>query len=72
MFRSIILAVIGAALVAWIPVVGEVLAVIVFLIVFGAGLLVESEGGFRCPYCGKGLRIGASACHHCGRLVRGA
>ena len=23
----------------------------------------------HCPYCGKGVRIGATHCHHCGRQV---
>lgn len=23
----------------------------------------------NCPYCGKGVKIGATHCHHCGRAV---
>ncbi len=31
--------------------------------VFGGGMVLN------CPYCGKGVKFGATACHHCGRTV---
>lgn len=37
-----------------------------------AAVLAYTVGGskLRCPSCRKRVKIGASACHHCGRDVR--
>lgn len=44
-----------------------------------AGLILGAAGGvapllagssvLRCPFCRKRVKLGASACHHCGRTV---
>jgi hypothetical protein len=73
------------AFVVWIPfdaiggtvatAIGGALACVVFAVVFMAGVLIFAQTGvepFHCPYCGKGLRTGASVCHHCGRTVGAA
>ena len=38
-----------------------------------AFLALASRGRstLKCPYCGKGVKIGATHCHHCGRQVVG-
>lgn len=37
----------------------------------GAGLLILAWQRHRlvlnCPHCGKGMKLGATTCHHCGR-----
>ena len=41
----------------------------------GGALLLAAAGavvllaGYRCPYCGKGLKFGARYCTHCGSLL---
>ncbi|MFI6326613.1 hypothetical protein ACIBG8_54455 [Nonomuraea sp. NPDC050556] len=37
------------------------------LVIFG--VTVNPEFKTRCPYCEKRVKMGAKACHHCGRLV---
>jgi hypothetical protein len=40
--------------------------------VAAVAILAYTVGGakLRCPACSKRVKIGASACHHCGRDVR--
>lgn len=42
------------------------IGVAVLLVGYARGRLVTS-----CPFCGKGVKIGATHCHHCGRQVVG-
>lgn len=32
--------------------------------------VVANAGKFKCPYCAKRVKLGASVCHHCGRTVQ--
>lgn len=31
--------------------------------------LLAGTSALRCPYCRKRVKLGAAACHHCGRTV---
>lgn len=48
---------------------------IVFWVVFAIGLagsvvpLLAGTTALKCPHCRKRVKLGASACHHCGRAV---
>jgi len=63
----------GAAIIAvpfsllWKP-----LGAVVFFAVFAALWLARASDPttvLYCPYCAKRVKIGARACHHCGRSV---
>jgi hypothetical protein len=40
-------------------------------VVFFLLVTVFSLGKLTCPYCKKRVKLGAKACHHCGREVKG-
>jgi hypothetical protein len=41
----------------------------ILLLVLCLAWLVSPENVLYCPYCKKRVKVGASACHHCGRSV---
>lgn len=53
------------AAVVWDPL--TVPAFVVGLLLLGWVNLTQQT--YRCPACGKSLKTGAEACHHCGRTV---
>jgi hypothetical protein len=57
---------------AWIIGLAILAAVIVYRLQSGtATQYVKPSAMWKCPYCLKRAKLGASACHHCGRsLVR--
>lgn len=71
MIRLAVFTVVGSAILAAIFHV----SVWVFLVpIAGVLIYAYTVGGLRtrCPSCRKRVKIGASACHHCGRDVRAA
>lgn len=68
MFRMMLFAFCAGTLFAviWVP-----LGVAVFFFVLAIEFIAEISGALTlvCPYCGKRVKMGAHACHHCGRYV---
>ena len=62
-----------ALIAAWIwePLAAPVVIIVIFS-VWILGVLFSNNGPLKCPYCGKRVKIGADACHHCGRIVTAA
>lgn len=72
MIRLFVFVVIGAAVFAAILHVPFWLVAGV-LVVFVAAAAASGRLVLRCPACRKRVKLGATACHHCGRsVVRGA
>ena len=69
MLTNVVLAAILGALAGM---VARPLGIVVFILVFALATLAAATGDTvtRCPYCSKRVKIGASACHHCGREVK--
>jgi hypothetical protein len=47
---------------------------VIYVAFFGALVviavpLLTGQSALRCPYCRKRVKIGATACHHCGRSI---
>jgi hypothetical protein len=47
------------------------LGTVAFVLAFGWVMYFQVTQGtpLRCPFCRKRVKIGATACHHCGRAV---
>jgi hypothetical protein len=47
------------------------LGTVAFCLAFGWTMYYQVTQGtpLRCPYCRKRVKIGATACHHCGRAT---
>ncbi len=71
LFLALLVAVIPAGLVA---LVSSPASSVVLFVVFGAvwWQLATTTNPLYCPHCRKRVKMGASACHHCGREVVGA
>lgn len=71
MFRVIGVALAGAVIGAFLTHGSQVGIWAGLLIGFGGALvpLLTGASALRCPYCRKRVKLGASACHHCGREV---
>jgi hypothetical protein len=72
MFGALVLGVIAGAVagIASNALVGPVAIVVAVIVwVFAA---VNPQTVLYCPFCRKRVKAGASACHHCGRTVRGS
>jgi hypothetical protein len=67
---SVILALLAGAVasLAWQP-LGVLVAVVVFAVVWGNGVL-NPEHVLYCASCRKRVKAGADVCHHCGARVR--
>jgi len=72
-FRVVLVALVPAALLAglgdaiWRP-LGPVVGVVGWLVIYV--LLAAATGTvLYCPHCRKRVKMGAAACHHCGRTV---
>jgi len=70
LFAATVVAMVAAAV--HVPSVGvSVIFFVVLGFMFFGGLfaVARGESSFSCPHCGKMVKLGAAACHHCGRSV---
>ena len=57
---------------AWIVVIGGIVGYVIYLRSkpgSGGATLVKPSAAWKCPFCLKRVKIGATACHHCGRSM---
>lgn len=71
MLRLFFLALVLAAVVSSLLHLGGGGATALFVVFMGLALFSLATGriALRCPSCRKRVKIGATACHHCGREV---
>jgi tRNA(Ile2) C34 agmatinyltransferase TiaS len=67
--RVLFAALILASVIGWALGMGNGGVMAVFIVLFIV-IAVANVGKLRCPYCGKRVKLGAGACHHCGREVK--
>lgn len=64
--------VIGVAVLASVVTHGNKIAIYAGLFIglaIAVGPLLAGTSALKCPYCNKRVKLGAVACHHCGRTV---
>lgn len=71
MFRIIGVAIIGAIVGSFLTGGSQVgiWAGLILGLASGVVPLMAGTSALRCPACRKRVKLGASACHHCGRMV---
>jgi hypothetical protein len=51
----------------WKPLAGPI--TLIAFVIFWLAAVLNDEQALNCPRCGKMVKLGATACHHCGHAT---